>query len=1122
MPLRLVEEWKARDAIGDWRLPGEPSFARSHAYTVLVRELRRYASEEVAGRSFLIAGHRGAGKTAMVSQAVLVLRNDILTDSADIDRAPIGRRGRLQRPLIVKLVGQNLLAPLPPKSSEKSSSGAAAQGGAESGGTAGGGAVGGEKVQEAVGSALVHLTIALYRAFAAEIAEGIGVHALKAGFGQTQAERFELAAQLALELDSAPDPAVLRSFWERMGRHEEGVLWPSLTDATLKANVVLDQGMREMVALATAAQAFRICLGDVTETEKRQNFDKQESKSEAKIDYKDLFNRLGALGAGAVAGSVVGASQTAVAGVGTGIAVWLLSGLTLSWSGSRERKRDRTVDYEFLRDRTVQTLDRDLPLVIERIRQTGLAPVFVIDELDKLDDPDRKIAEIIGRLKHLVADYGFFCFLTGRDYFDRIERKVRDEAYPSEHTYFSARLLVLNRPSDLFDYFQGIIAGDGDPTDGFRTAIFTLFVMYRSRLNFTDASRELARWCDGQNRLTCTDQELLLPARFRLAATYQMAIDHILAGEEANDRFEIDPVFAQLALDTLYYLPRRLNRNSDAWVDISAKGLSTELIARMRPPVLPSQPGAEARLPLPDPEISDPHLAELHFMLQRLIGYLLTPTILMTELMEAAAKAIGEDAASALKNRAEIVVHELGPLVARSPDDPDYIRFAVNEIGRPTAVPAAPPDPGAGGEPSAPSDGPEPPPDARPEAPAPPVKALERKRSRPARKPASPPIVDSAEPVPPEADAPPASPELPANEPVPADRMAAVLTEAKELVKALDQLLEKAGVDIEDVRAAELLPGTVTRQLLNGMVADIAAFERNATRMDAADRAHGAYLTLTSALESHGDEVAQALLILDAAWQVSRTKDRPSFVLSRISRYFDTLTRPIVPQALTLGSESVGLNGSQEIRSFEKELARQQEAYRQAFRDGVLPDIAATPEAWERWRNNLIKAAVDPLIAVEAVKPNWADIELAAANIPPGNLFRLRLVRMDRLDWSRAVLAALPGEREKAPAPAWLLFAALRALGFDQRLLATLRDAWPSWFAKIQVNDEDAIFHFINNAARAEPATLHIFRQLPPGTRLDIEPGEPILSIGNEDYINYVRALDWLVAQGAFRDVAHD
>jgi Cdc6-like AAA superfamily ATPase len=82
MAIHVVNNWTRPIAIGTWPLPGEPHFARSRAYRIFLRELRRYTIEEVSGRSFLIAGHRGAGKTALVSQAVRELRTRLLQESA--------------------------------------------------------------------------------------------------------------------------------------------------------------------------------------------------------------------------------------------------------------------------------------------------------------------------------------------------------------------------------------------------------------------------------------------------------------------------------------------------------------------------------------------------------------------------------------------------------------------------------------------------------------------------------------------------------------------------------------------------------------------------------------------------------------------------------------------------------------------------------------------------------------------------------------------------------------------------------------------------------------------------------------------------------------------------------
>src|SRR5262249_16510905 len=134
------------------------------------------------------------------------------------------------------------------------------------------------------------------------------------------------------------------------------------------------------------------------------------------------------------------------------VATSLFGNIAIKWSSKRSSKQERSLDYTFIVDRSVQTLDRDLPLVVDRIRQAGLAPVFVIDELDKVSTPETEIGDLIRRLKHLVADYGFFCFLTDRDYYEYFRNKLQTEAYPREYTYFTNWLFIQYQPDDLRQY----------------------------------------------------------------------------------------------------------------------------------------------------------------------------------------------------------------------------------------------------------------------------------------------------------------------------------------------------------------------------------------------------------------------------------------------------------------------------------------------------------------------------------------------------------------------------------------------------------------------------------------------------------------------------------------------
>jgi len=559
MTLRLQTRVDEPRTAGDWPLPGRPPFMSSSTHARLVLDLRRYVDGEIAGRSYLIAGHRGAGKTKLTLRAIEDLVYDRLQKVLQADDGLVMSRSNLQRPLLVKLHGPSLLDPLPSKSSQKESKSRGRKAKDESQGEAEArGSEGDQSAQPVAKAALSQIAIALYRALARDISEGYRFKArrLRRRGGQGQ----ELAAQLVLDLDSGPSPAVLRSYWAQIGRLEGGVLWPTGADGRLAELGVTDQGLREILALATAGQAFRVCAGDLRKEEKSRDDASDETSASlaGKSDLKDIAGRLGALGLGALTGATLWSSGAPLALLAA-LLVWILGGATVSWSATQSRKRARTTDYSFLPDTSVQSLDRDLPVVIERIRAAGLAPVFVIDELDKVPNAPARVAEIIGRLKHIIADFGFFCFLTDRSYFDYVDAKVQSSAFPTEHTYFSERRLVVYQPDELHAYLTGLFEGGSAPfptTDELARTLFALYVAHRSKLNFADVMRELGRLTRDDGTLLLSADELNQRQDVRLASTVQLAIEVVLNRSYISPRVQHDPGFAQLAYDTLYSISR--------------------------------------------------------------------------------------------------------------------------------------------------------------------------------------------------------------------------------------------------------------------------------------------------------------------------------------------------------------------------------------------------------------------------------------------------------------------------------------------------------------------------------------------------------------------------------------
>jgi hypothetical protein len=596
---------------GLWVRRGRPVFMKSKAYDILETSLRQYLRREISGFSFLIAGHRGVGKTALVAEVVEAISDDLFErwetwaehsrSNPDLE-SPAER----QRPILVKLYGPSLVGKeLPsPGGGEEPKAKVAAEGKNTAAPTklvrrwASGSAV---EVNVNVATpdaakpntdsrttstgrpqaALVQIMIGLYRALAGEVGEAAAARALDRSEPQ---ERYaqEFAAQLRFDLDRAAGPETLRDLWEEIEPSRCGFLWPKKISAALTESVVPDQHFREIVAVATAAQAFQVCSGAVTYNQTRKDSATQERSVEftTGFDTKDAVSRLVTLGVGGLLG--YGIAGTTGAGVG------LLGSLGVTAFSRRSAKRERTEDYTFIVDRSVQTLERDLPLVIERIRAAGLAPVFVVDELDKLpltgeDGVADSIRELVNRLKHLTTDYGFFCFLTGRDYFNEVEQALAEKTYPVEHTYFTERLLIGYGPTDFNTYGSSLVLPAGDKprdVDFFERDTLLKELILASHLNTIDFRRQLRqlqedwRWFDGTPgaQMSGSNQRLL-------ATALQLAIDLVVQRAREAKQIARNPDFWQMAFDVLYRVVHRWEHDEDT-VDMARAAILQDLLQR--------------------------------------------------------------------------------------------------------------------------------------------------------------------------------------------------------------------------------------------------------------------------------------------------------------------------------------------------------------------------------------------------------------------------------------------------------------------------------------------------------------------------------------------------------------
>lgn len=587
-----------------WKQP--PILARSDAYETLLREIERYANKETNGRSFLIAGHRGSGKTTMVRWAVHESQRRAM-------EAASGEKWKLW-PMFIPLHGPDLFnaveadKPRPPATASAEP--------AETGGDAIEATGAGGEPEEAKNGAVMAAVLrvlakSLHRALVDEMGRQFRRHveAQTLMDGSRKAEWLELAAHLEQDLDHAPELATLRSHWRRVGALDSGVLGAGRGEWAKKLTV--GQGTRELVAMASAIEAFQLVAGQLTgvDTQTRNAVLDQVSEFGLKPVIQDLLKPLltvlagGLLGMGAL---VQGKDPLVAALLGLGTA--LGTALTLGITSKMTRTTTRNSNRVFTWDTSIASLDRMLPVLVERMVQAGLAPIFVIDELDKVDKLDVAMGDLITHLKHFVTERAFFCFLCDRAYFETIAATGRQGQYSKEFTFFSDRLFIHYLPDQLHKHLRQILvrtqpasapsepaaamartavtAAPATPptpvrTDEDRDYEFLCTVLLQGSYGSPIAlRRRLLAFTDSKSEYILAPGEIRNSPGYQLRAFMQFAVEEALKESHLRQRLQQDPQFSRFVLDALYYPARRWGEAGEPF-DASGDALKRHLAERL-------------------------------------------------------------------------------------------------------------------------------------------------------------------------------------------------------------------------------------------------------------------------------------------------------------------------------------------------------------------------------------------------------------------------------------------------------------------------------------------------------------------------------------------------------------
>jgi hypothetical protein len=753
---------------------------------------------------------------------------------------------------------------------------------------------------------------------------------------------------------------------------------------------------------------------------------------------KDISTALFTLlsGAAVTSGMLAGKVQAEYAALG-GILTTLAGMTAAKISVTRTRDRSASLEDLFIPDLSVATMDRILPLLVDRLRDAGLAPVFIVDELDKVEGLSTRILGMIRRLKKLVAENAFFCFLADRSYYEEMRQRTANLPYSIEHTYFTHQLFIAFRHADMRTYLSDVLERppDPDPNDVRLTtqvkeeqadhAVLPYILLHNAQMHTIDLQRLLARMRDPDGNVVLRRGLVRSDPRYLLELLVQLAIELQLEQDMMQRELDRRPEFRRLAHDAMFFISRMWEEDDEelSLADGALNAFKDYLVGRMvlEKVTLPArpkygltdtgQPFSIADAPKPADEvtkrqiISSEDLKFLFTSVRALAESLASPATIEAEY---AKRGLPEVILSAVREALRV-----GPLLSRTPLRPYEYRWTFRRSGRPvSAAPAV-----VAPTPVAPTPVTPTPVTPTPVAPAP-VTPMPAAPVTPT--PAAPiPVV----PTPPVTDRP--SPPAPW---VPQIRF---IRDFEARLKALT-----IGLDPSALSAAlGILPTSPAWPHVASAIGRLETLSPDKTtypEMEDDVRVLDAYYGL---LILNIDSVGLGFYC--------------GFILANWLKFERRLSF-----ALSLGRLSILLR----LSELNPGLVRSSLTYLAADLDRILaeykvlsitPPVSATPEQWLEWMSGLPNALAIPADVVQKVswrrEPGWTywtetlrgapvsvDADMALGAIKFGGAFevlRLPDQAMTLRAWSLAFYRAMTDES----VPAWVATVALRRLGWDVR-----------------------------------------------------------------------------------------
>lgn len=497
-------------------------YADSAARDQLARALTRYVRREVSGSSYLLAADRGTGKTTTFEWVVQTLYAECVAEGSSY----FGHR-----PLLVRLYGPNL-APLrdPPASAAPAPSSALLQ------------------LEHAryppVLQLLRDMAVSLFESVLSEIERTIRLR-LQRAREPARAERgddLELFLQLRHEMRRGPTVADLVAYWERLGWSKQGAFSRETTH----------RGAAEVAVLQDLAEARLAVVSKAEDKREDKAGHEAEAKVERTVQPTDLLKTSTAIVAGAAA-----AAGLAVQGS------WILAGLlgplvtagvgaTLTFSSRFSRRQSQQDERAYTLKADVESLIHRIPRLLQGLRQIGLHPVFVVDELDKVDP--ELVTYLVHNLKTQVTEQSFFCFLTDDHSAAAADQADTSPAGGLAYSLFWDRIYLFQTTPALHGYLQVYLA-EQEATPGVQreaVAVLRHILLLRAEHHTLRLHRQLDKALrDGLYARIDDDPEgFLQDPAIRLRLRFALATEWAMA--ELAAEINHDPRRLQLAKDVLY------------------------------------------------------------------------------------------------------------------------------------------------------------------------------------------------------------------------------------------------------------------------------------------------------------------------------------------------------------------------------------------------------------------------------------------------------------------------------------------------------------------------------------------------------------------------------------------